>query len=110
VATSRRSGAVWAGDFSKNSEGGTMASNKLSLEKDKDEIRAELKCLVVASPKNLTVGNLAHNYEEATGKKLDTHKFGYQTLTGFIRSMAETFKVERVKIMSFLTSSFYRFS
>lgn len=61
-----------------------------------DEIKKILKGLVVSTQKELTVGQLAHEYTLQTGKNLCYAKYHCSTLTEMIRSMRDTFEVLKV--------------
>jgi len=61
----------------------------------REEMRKEFKCMLVANPKNLTVDDFEREYERLTGKRLDISRFK-TNLKDFIRSMPDSFKLERV--------------
>lgn len=61
-----------------------------------DEIKKILKGLVVSTQKEMTVGQLAHEYNAQTGTELCYSKYHFSTMTEMIRSMRDTFVVLKV--------------
>ncbi|XP_059484961.1 uncharacterized protein LOC132202206 isoform X2 [Neocloeon triangulifer] len=61
-------------------------------------IKSLLKSIVVGSKVVLTVGALAGEYANNTGKTLDYSKFGYQTMTSFFNGMSDTFIIDKIKM------------
>lgn len=61
-----------------------------------NEVKSEIRCLLISTSSQMTVGDLCKDYREITGNSIPYSKLGFRTTIEFLKSVPDVVQVKRI--------------